>query len=372
MALVSPGVQVSVVDESFYTPAEPGTLPMIFVASASNKANGAGTGTAPGTTAATAGTPYLLTSQRDLVDTFGDPLFKTDTNNNPIHGSELNEYGLQAAYSYLGIANRAYVVRADIDLGQLEASVTAPAANPQDGTYWFDTKNTLWGIQQWNGDSVIDKGQVFSNKVPIVITDETQTSNTGSLGVNGYSGYIPADTVGAVGDYAVIATTTLNRIFYRNTSGNWVLVGSDPWAKSWPTIKGTASNPSLSTANITINGTSVAVDAADTVSDVADTINGLSITGVTAAAVDSKLEIYSDGTGSASNDSTLGGDILIGGDSTLLGQIGITAGTYYPPALTIAKHTNIPEYKISDTYTRPTGSVSVSYTHLTLPTICSV
>ena len=362
MALVSPGVQVSVVDESFYTPAEPGTLPMIFVASASNKANGAGTGTAPGTTAATAGTPYLLTSQRDLVDTFGDPLFKTDTNNNPIHGSELNEYGLQAAYSYLGIANRAYVVRADIDLGQLEASVTAPAANPQDGTYWFDTKNTLWGIQQWNGDSVVDKGQVFSNKVPIVITDETQTSNTGSLGVNGYSGYIPADTVGAVGDYAVIATTTLNRIFYRNTSGNWVLVGSDPWAKSWPTIKGTASNPSLSTDNITINGTSVAVDGADTVSDVADTINGLSITGVTAAAVDSKLEIYSDGTGSASNDSTLGGDILVGGDATLLGQLGITAGTYYPPALTIAKHTNIPEYKISDTYTRPTGSVWIKTT----------
>ena len=362
MALVSPGVQVSVVDESFYTPAEPGTLPMIFVASASNKANGAGTGTAPGTTAATAGTPYLLTSQRDLVDTFGDPLFKTDTNNNPIHGSELNEYGLQAAYSYLGIANRAYVVRADIDLGQLEASVTAPAANPQDGTYWFDTKNTLWGIQQWNGDSVVDKGQVFSNKVPIVITDETQTSNTGSLGVNGYSGYIPADTVGAVGDYAVIATTTLNRIFYRNTSGNWVLVGSDPWAKSWPTIKGTASNPSLSTADFTVNGTLVAVDAADTVSDVADTINGLSITGVTAAAVDSKLEIYSDGTGSASNDSTLGGDILIGGDATLLGQIGITAGTYYPPALTIAKHTNIPEYKISDTYTRPTGSVWIKTT----------
>tara|TARA_B100000900_G_scaffold411094_1_gene430104 strand:- start:1381 stop:4740 length:3360 start_codon:yes stop_codon:yes gene_type:complete len=362
MALVSPGVQVSVVDESFYTPAEPGTLPMIFVASASNKTNGAGTGTAPGTTAATAGTPYLLTSQRDLVDTFGDPLFKTDTNNNPIHGSELNEYGLQAAYSYLGIANRAYVVRADIDLGQLEASVTAPAANPQDGTYWFDTKNTLWGIQQWNGDSVVDKGQVFSNKVPIVITDETQTSNTGSLGVNGYSGFIPADTVGAVGDYAVIATTTLNRIFYRNTSGNWVLVGSDPWAKSWPTIKGTASNPTLSTANITINGTSVAVDGADTVSDVASTINGLAITGVTAEAVDSKLEIYSDGTGSASNDSTLGGDILIGGDATLLGQLGITAGTYYPPALTIAKHTNIPEYKISDTYSRPTGSVWIKTT----------
>ena len=37
MALVSPGVQVSVIDESFYTPAEPGTVPMIFVASHKTK-----------------------------------------------------------------------------------------------------------------------------------------------------------------------------------------------------------------------------------------------------------------------------------------------------------------------------------------------
>ena len=156
MALVSPGVQVSVVDESFYTPAEPGTLPMIFVVSAANKKNGAGTATAAGTLTKNAGVPYLLTSQRDLVDTFGDPVFKTDTSNNPIHGSELNEYGLQAAYSFLGVANRAYVTRADVDLAELEASATAPGADPVDGTYWFDTTDTLWGIQQWNGDSVID------------------------------------------------------------------------------------------------------------------------------------------------------------------------------------------------------------------------
>jgi hypothetical protein len=97
MALSSPGVQVSVIDESFYTPAEPGTVPMIFVATASNKSNGAGTGIAPGTLAANAGKPYLVTSQRDLVETFGDPVFQTDNNNNPIHAGELNEYGLQAA-----------------------------------------------------------------------------------------------------------------------------------------------------------------------------------------------------------------------------------------------------------------------------------
>ena len=363
MALVSPGVQVSVIDESFYTPAEPGTLPMIFVATAANKQNGAGTGVAPGTTAAKIGTPYLLTSQRDLADTFGDPIFKTDSNNNAIHGGELNEYGLQAAYSYLGIANRAYVVRAGVDLAELTATATAPAANPAAGTYWLDTSTTLWGIQEWNGASILNSGQVFTNKVPYVITDTTETSNTGSLSTNGYSGVIPASTVGKVGDYAVVATSTLNRIFYRNTSGTWVLVGSDPWTKSWPTITGTASNPSFAgTAAITINGTSVTVNSSDTVTDVASTINGLLITGVTAEAVDGRLEIYSDGTGSASNDSTLGGDILIGGDATRLSELGITAGTYYPPALTIDKHTNIPEYKTGDTYTRPTGSIWIKTT----------
>ena len=95
MALVSPGVQVSVVDESFYTPAEPGTTPMIFVATAQDKTNAAGTGTAPGTTVATAGTPYLLTSQRDLADTFGDPIFKSDSNNNMIHGGNFINNGFK-------------------------------------------------------------------------------------------------------------------------------------------------------------------------------------------------------------------------------------------------------------------------------------
>ena len=105
MALSSPGVEVKVIDESFYTPSEPGTVPMIFITSAQDKKNGSGTGTAPGTLLANAGKPYLITSQRDLVETFGEPSFKTDINNNPIHAGELNEYGLQAAYSLLGVSN---------------------------------------------------------------------------------------------------------------------------------------------------------------------------------------------------------------------------------------------------------------------------
>jgi len=195
MALTSPGVEVKVIDESFYTPAEPGTTPMIFVASASNKLNASGTGTAQGTIKANAGKPYLLTSQRDLADTFGDPLFYTDNNNNPIHAGELNEYGLQAAYSYLGVSNRAWVVRADIDLAELEPSSEAPAAKPANGTYWVDTQISKFGIQEWNGAAVTSAGgQSFTTRTPIVITDSTKLES-GNDTINGTSGLIPKQTV---------------------------------------------------------------------------------------------------------------------------------------------------------------------------------
>ena len=214
--LVSPGVQVQVIDESFYTPAEPGTVPMIFFVSAQDKPNGAGTGTATGTTLKQAVTPFLLTSQRELTETFGDPSFYTDNNNNPINGSEINEYGLQAAYSYLGVSNRAFVTRADLNTTELLASATAPAANPADGTYWFDTGNTLWGIFEWNSNAAtVTGGQSFTNKIPTVITDTTKVAGGGE----------PKTSVGKVGDYAVVATTTLEKIYYKNASGAWVQVG---------------------------------------------------------------------------------------------------------------------------------------------------
>ena len=76
MALQSPGVQVTVIDESFYTPAEPGTTPLIVVATAQNKTNGAGTGLASATTQANAGKAFKLTSQRDLTELFGVPFFE--------------------------------------------------------------------------------------------------------------------------------------------------------------------------------------------------------------------------------------------------------------------------------------------------------
>ena len=357
MALTSPGVQVSVIDESFYTPAEPGTVPMVFVATASKKTNAAGTGTAAGTLKANAGKPYLLTSQRELAETFGDPLFQIDNNNNPIHGSELNEYGLLSAYSLLGVSNSAFIVRADVDLDELQGSSTAPGANPA-GTYWFDTEDSNYGIQQWNANAVnVTGGQTFTTKAPTIIVDTSKVVD--------YDGadYTPKASVGAIGDYAVVAVTTLNKIWYKNASGSWVEVGSDAWTASHATIKSTVANPTLSSppANIVINNTAVSVGG-NTITDVAASIQGLSIPGITAAAVDGFLEIYSDGSSNGAEDSTLGGPVIITGDATKLSDLGIVAGTYHPPSVQVSAHTSVPEFKSSDATPRPTGSIWVKTT----------
>ena len=176
--LSSPGVSVTVIDESFYTPSAPGTVPLIIVATAENKSNASGTGIAPGTLKANSGTAYLITSQKDLVDTFGNPAFKTDANNNPIHAGEQNEYGLQAAYSLLGVSNRAYVVRADLDVDAINPQASAPTSDPVNGTHWLDTVNSSWGVFEWNGaPRSVTGGQTFTKKVPIVITDITKVDS---------------------------------------------------------------------------------------------------------------------------------------------------------------------------------------------------
>jgi len=366
--LSSPGVAVTVVDESFYTPAAPGTTPLIVVTSAENKANGSATGTAPATLKANAGKVYLLTSQKDLADSFGTPIFKTDSNNNPIHAGEQNEYGLQAAYSYLGVSNRAFVVRADIDLSQLDAKAIAPAGEPADGQYWFDTANTKFGIFQWNGaEATTATGQTFSNSIPLVITDSTK------IAVND----APKDSVGAVGDYAIVAIAGTYSLYFKKAktftaAGTWVVVGSNAWAASWPTVQGTVASPvllagdaltmAISGAPYSFTGhTSLTTLVADinTAMDDSDGVgtgdldNPVVPPGVSAAVINNRLEIYSTGTA-----------IAISGTSA--SKIGITVGTYYAPALEIKPHTQLPTYKRTDNASAvqgyPTGSLWVKTT----------
>jgi Phage tail sheath C-terminal domain len=212
--LQSPGVNVSVIDESFYTPSAPGTVPTLFVATAANKANASGTGTAQGTTEANVGKVWVMTSQRDLTDTFGIPVFPTDASGNPVHAGELNEYGLQAAYSVLGVSSRAYVIRADVDLASLSADTSIPTGKPVAGTYWVDTAHSLFGINEWDATS-----KKFTVKTPLIIDDSNSDTATDGYGT-------PLASFGSQGDYAVVVTKDNghgfpNAVFYKNLSNTW-------------------------------------------------------------------------------------------------------------------------------------------------------
>jgi hypothetical protein len=357
--LSSPGVSVTVIDESFYTPAAPGTTPLIIVASAENKANGSNTGTASGTLAANAGKVYLLTSQKDLADTFGTPVFKTDANNNPIHAGEQNEFGLQAAYSYLGVSNRAFVVRAGIDLDQLEARADAPSGQPIDGQYWLDTANTKFGIFQWNSSAAtIPGGQTFTNNVPLVITTDSKLDPA--------NGYGPKQSIGALGAYAVVAHNSEYSLWYKKTkthtaAGGWVAVGSAEWKASWPSAQGTTASPTIASEDmftIRVDGADFDFTGYSTVENLVSAINAQEEnTGVSAEIINSRVELYNNG-------SYDGAIQLTGSTVPKLGLV--DSGIYLAPALEIKPHTGVPLYKRTDEPATeqgyPTGSVWVKTT----------
>lgn len=139
--LLSPGVSVPVTDASMSSASAPGTVPLFIIATAQDKLVPGSSAVAPGTLKANAGKLQLLSSQKNALDIYGSPLFQTHLGS-VVQGDELNEYGLHGAYSYLGIANRAYVVRADIDLAELAPAGNEPTGPVTNGTLWFDTTST--------------------------------------------------------------------------------------------------------------------------------------------------------------------------------------------------------------------------------------
>lgn len=266
--LVSPGVSVSVTDESFYAPAGTGTVPLIVIATAQDKSTPDGSGTAAYTTAATAGKVQLITSQRDLLTNFGNPIFKS-SGGTPLHGHELNEYGLMAAYSFLGIANRAYVLRANVDLDQLTARTTAPSAAAANGAYWLDTANTVLGLKRWNGTAWVRQ----TVKVPAPSDMGSPTSLKPAYGLNG-----DFAAVYFVNDGSTASTIKV----HQKLAGVWYVVGSAGWdsasGKDFQTARHTslpstksgggalAEGDLMLQVNSPNNGTSIAVNVYNTAS----------------------------------------------------------------------------------------------------------
>jgi hypothetical protein len=351
MALNSPGVQVSIVDESQYLPAAPASVPLIVLATAQNKSNAAGTGVATGTIAANANKLYRVTSQRDLTTLFGNPFFYKTTNGTPIQGYELNEYGLMAAYSVLGLTNLCYVLRADIDLASLVGRTTRPAADVSDGTYWLDTTNTTWGIFEF--DQVTGN---FINKTPLIVMETSDMADAPSGR--------PSSAIGNIGDYAISMKTntanltladnpdTYHTYWYKAKNNQWVSVGGSEWRNNWPTIQGSQVVTSLTAgAAFSINGTTITIPAApaNTLGELVDLIEEANVPFVSAAAVGGRLEIYSE----------VDQAIIIApvGSNTVLTEIGIGSGTYNSPQVLFGTNAQQPLWRSSDSQPRPTGSV---------------
>lgn len=168
--LVSPGVSVTLENESFYATAGVGTVPLIVIATAEDKFQpGSSTALASGTIKSEAGKLRLITSQRDALQTYGIPNFYS-VSGTPQFDNELNELGLFALYNYLGIANSAYVLRADVDLNQLAPTSVEPVGLPNNGDYWLDLGQTTYGLFTSNGDS--NSAYSWKSKSPIVISDK--------------------------------------------------------------------------------------------------------------------------------------------------------------------------------------------------------
>ncbi len=360
MALTSPGVEVNVIDESQYIPSAVNTVPYFLVATAQDKVSADGLTVAAGTLAVNANKTYLITSQRDLAATFGVPFFYNTTAGTPINAYELNEYGLLAAYSALGVTNRAYVQRADIDLTELTASLSRPRGEPANGTYWVDVSESLWGIFEWNQTT-----NSFTNKVPTVITDTDDVVGTGATAAEINT---PLQTIGSIGDYAVTLTDTDQFIFgyYKNYLNNWVQIGTDAWKSSWASLVSENAPTTLTAnSNMYINGALVAVPSSpnNTVAGFANAINSAGITGVTASAISGKLYVYADST-AGSDGSTFSDNGFVeiqqgpNAGATLLTQLGIDTVIYPAPEYFGGYNYQAPRWRVSDgSGARPTGSL---------------
>jgi Phage tail sheath C-terminal domain len=274
--LTSPGVDISVTDESFYATSGSGTIPLIIIGTHEYKIGPDGSSIAEGTLPENANKLYLVTSQRELVQTFGNPVFY-QTNGTSRHGFELNEYGLHAAYSYLGIANQAYVVRGDIDYSELFASSSQPVGEPTSGTYWLDTSVSTWGIHE--GIDSTTPGSAWTAETPIIVDEASEV------------------------EHRVIGSVSFTSV-------------TDVVASA--------------SGNININGTAVSIASGDTLQSIINKINSASITGITASVfqLQSKSRILIRNT-------TTNGSVEIGNTSTVailasLGLDGTEEDTYGP------------------------------------------
>ena len=208
---------IDIIDESAYGAGTGPVIPLYVIATDSNKVLDYSTGAiAPGTTFANE--LLVMTSQKDVIDTFGVPNF-TEVNGTVMQGDELNEVGLLGLYNAMGSSSLGYVVRADINMSQLKPSKVAPTSEVKHGTKWIDTYDSTYGVFRSNYTS--RSGQQ-------TVAKQWDYVDVKAVDVLGDTDIKLHNIVFLINDY----NNFVGKSFYEFTSNGWKLIGSEEWKAS--------------------------------------------------------------------------------------------------------------------------------------------
>lgn len=278
--LVSPGVQTSLTIEAFTAPVSASTVPLFFIATRAGKTQLNGVTPAVGTLES--GVVRTVTSLQQSLQLYGVPHFRDDGAGNEFHGDARNEYGLFALNQFLNRGNRAYVVRADINLDDSPVtfmSLGVPVVDASSSTYN--------GI----GNGTIGTITATSNQVrPQVITVEITAPAAGSTGAaftvtGSINGYIGAGNAGVAFTSSIVNLTVTagSTAFAVGDTFTFTLVNT--WTPTGtPTGNGTISNLVADTALVAETTTITFTSA--TAFSVTGSVSGAAAAGTVGVAYD--------------------------------------------------------------------------------------
>jgi phage tail sheath protein FI len=243
--LVSPGVSVTVTDESFFIPAAASTVPLIFVATADEKVQTDGTTPAAGTYEHDV--VRTVTSLKQSLELYGIPTFLEDVSGNAQHGDARNEYGLFGLNQFLGLGNRAYVVRSNVNLNDDTDTVR---------TRWDSKITTAGTTLSILAQSFLDE---YNNTNGFVSADSGFRTTITDAEIKSLANDATAD-IWDLAAFAGLETDYFddNGIPAASTYGSQIIdVGASITDVGGPT--GLANDTTVYTATITVDGTAIPV-----------------------------------------------------------------------------------------------------------------
>ena len=211
--LVAPGTEVTVINETFFIPAQATTVPVIFGVTAEQKLLSDGLTVASGTTIANKIRAISGIGQSQTL--FGVPRFYRDSLGNDLHGDSRNEYGLAALNYCLGITALAYFIRADVNTDDTRANLL-----------------TIW-------DRLITQAAA---KVESDATAKLNAINLAAGVIVGNPAYRTSLTKVEITPIIQAALNAIVHVFYsfrEKTQANNLAVVDDPTPTVWSAIPGT-------------------------------------------------------------------------------------------------------------------------------------